>query len=263
MSDRTTGVCSTLPLERYLPLFDPDAFADVAFFRGLERIGYRQVLLGGTGAGDLPELAQAIKQETSLEVVLVPSGPASVTPHADLVVLPDVMNTDSHFARPFGSGAVSTALNVARHRLAYIPAAYFIMGESTARWYFDAFPVHDQKLICAYATYARMVGYRCLALDYEGSGPPVDLALLGRLAAIEGLSVVVSSAFSTDAAAEALAKGVHTVITPSDVYEEASDPLALAADYSARLLADRPRAAAPTRASARLRLHPEALDRAS
>src|SRR5690348_5322585 len=80
-------------LSPYLPMFDPDHFRDPAFFVELERIGYRQVLLGGTGAGDLPELVGAIKKATRLEVVLYPGGPGALAP-ADLVVLPDVMNSN-------------------------------------------------------------------------------------------------------------------------------------------------------------------------
>lgn len=63
--------------DRYLPLLDPDEFSDASFFRELDKMGYRQVLLGGTGAGDLPRLAEEIKRETRLTVVLYPAGPDS------------------------------------------------------------------------------------------------------------------------------------------------------------------------------------------
>ena len=222
--------------DRYLPLFDPDAFSDVEFYRGLEEIGYRQVLLGGTGAADLAGLVAAIRTETRLQVVLYPAGPDSVTA-ADLVVLPDVMNSNSHYARPFGSGAVATAMNIAARRLPYLPVAYFIMGNSTARWYFDAFLIHSHKIVLGYATYARMVGYRHLALDYEDPDLDCDPRLLHRLRQIEDMHILVSDEFSPATAIDALEHGAHTIITPSDVYEETADPLALAAKFHARLLA--------------------------
>jgi hypothetical protein len=106
-------------------------------------------------------------------VVLYPAGPDSLAP-ADVVLLPDVMNSNSHYARPFGSGSVSTAMQVARRGLNFVPLAYFIMGNSTARWYFDAFIVPSPKIILGYATYARMVGYRHLALDYEDPALAID-----------------------------------------------------------------------------------------
>lgn len=225
-----------MKLERYLPLLDPDTFSDVSFFIELARIGYRQVLLGGTGATDLRSLAQAIKRETDLKLVLVPAGPASVTPGVDLVVLPDVMNSNSHFGRPFGINAVATGANITRHGLPYLPVAYFVMGDSTAGWYFDAAPIRQPKLLWQYANYARMIGYRFLALDYEDPKIPVDPKLVTSLRSIAGLEIIVSDEVDAPGALQLLDLGVHTIITPSDVYEEASDPLALAAEMYATLL---------------------------
>lgn len=144
MPSSTLNPAHDFALARYLPLLDPDHFGDVAFFRELEAIGYRQVLVGGTGAGGTPRLVAQIRRETSLQVVLVPSGPAAVT-DADLVVLPDVMNTNSHFARPFGSGSVATANAAADLGVPFLPVAYFIMGDSTAAWYYEAFRLPSDK----------------------------------------------------------------------------------------------------------------------
>jgi heptaprenylglyceryl phosphate synthase len=220
---------------RYLPLLDPDNFADISFYRELERIGYRQVLLGGTGATDLSGLTMKLKEHTKLQVVLYPAGPDSIAP-ADVIVLPDVMNSNSHYARPFGSGSVATAMQVARRGLNFIPLAYFIMGNSTARWYFDAFLVPSHKIILGYATYARMVGYRYLALDYEDPQLAIDPALIAALKRIPGLDLVISDEFNPESARQALALGADTVITPSDVYEDAADPLKTAREFHDALL---------------------------
>jgi heptaprenylglyceryl phosphate synthase len=221
-------------LAPYLPMFDPDHFRDPAFFVELERIGYRQILLGGTGAGDLSELVSAIKRTTRLEVVLYPGGPGALA-DADLVVLPDVMNSNSHFARPFGSGSVATATNVLQRGLPFLPVAYFIMGTSTAGWYYDAFRLPSDKVLLAYASYARMVGYRYLALDYEDPNTNIKPELIAALRRIPDIRLVISDEFNPESAHEALALGADTLITPSDLYEEASDPLALAAQFYARL----------------------------
>ena len=220
----------------YLPLLDPEHFADLAFYRELEKIGYRQVLLGGTGASNLAEVVGQIKQHTSLKVVLYPAGPDSLAA-ADVVLLPDVMNSDSHYARPFGSGAVATAMNIVKRRLNFLPLAYFIMGESTARWYYDAFLIKKNKIIVGYAMYARMVGYRHLALDYEDPNLSIDPGLITALRAIEGLHLVVSDEFTPASAAQARALGIDTIITPSNIYEDATDPLSLAAEFHRVLLA--------------------------
>lgn len=221
--------------DRYLPLLDPDNFSDLAFYRELERIGYRQVLLGGTGSADLPGLTTRIRENTGLKVVLYPAGPDSLAP-ADLVLLPDVMNSNSHYARPFGSGSVATAMHVAQRGLSFIPLAYFIMGNSTARWYFDAFLVPSHKIILGYATYARMVGYRYLALDYEDPQLAIDPKLIAALRKIPDLHLVISDEFDPDTAARALELGAHTVITPSEIFEDASDPVQVAREFHDALL---------------------------
>ena len=225
----------TFTFDRYLPLLDPDHFSDIAFYQGLEQIGYRQVLLGGTGATNLAHLVRELKRHTTLKVVLYPAGPDSVAA-ADVVLLPDVMNSNSHYARPFGSGSVSTAMHIAQRGLNFLPLAYFIMGNSTARWYFDAFMVPKMKIIVGYALYARMVGYRVLALDYEDPALQIDPKLIAALRTIEGLQLVVSDEFTPASAAEALTLGIDTIITPSNIYEDAADPLALAAEFHRKLL---------------------------
>lgn len=219
----------------YVPLLDPDTFSDPAFYRELERIGYEQVLIGGTGSAGQAEVIRAIKRETSLSVVLYPSGPDAVC-EADLVILPDVMNSNSHFARPFGSGSVATAMNVLARGLPFLPIAYLILGNSTARWYFDAFTLPSVKVLMGYAAYARMVGYRYLALDYEDPKTPIDHKLVTGLRELTDLHLVVSDEFTPEAAAETLELGAQTVVTPSNLYENAADPLALAAEFHARLL---------------------------
>lgn len=225
----------TFTFDRYLPLLDPDHFSDIAFYQGLEQIGYRQVLLGGTGATNLAHLVRELKRHTTLKVVLYPAGPDSVAA-ADVVLLPDVMNSNSHYARPFGSGSVSTAMHIAQRGLNFLPLAYFIMGNSTARWYFDAFTVPKLKIIVGYALYARMVGYRVLALDYEDPALQIDPKLIAALRNIEGLQLVVSDEFTADSAAEAMSLGIDTIVTPSNIYEDAADPLALAAEFHRKLL---------------------------
>ncbi len=224
--------------DRYLPLFDPDKFLDVAFYQELEKIGYRQVLLGGTGAANLAGLVAELKAQTNLQVCLYPAGPDSVAP-ADVVIMPDVMNSNSHYARPCGSGSVATAMNIRRQGLNYVPVAYLIMGNSTARWYFDAYLLPSNKILLGYANYAHMVGYPYLALDYEDPKIDIDGRLIAALKQIGDMRLVVSDEFTPETAAEALRMGADTVITPSDVYEEAGgliEALELARVFYDRLL---------------------------
>ncbi|MCS6899537.1 MAG: geranylgeranylglyceryl/heptaprenylglyceryl phosphate synthase [Myxococcales bacterium] len=213
-------------LPRYLPLIDPDHFHDLAFYRELEDTGVEAVLLGGTGSAYLRDVAAMVRAHTQMRIVLYPAGPDSVCP-VDLVLMPDVMNSNSHFARPFGSGSVATAIAIAKQGLAYLPVAYFILGDSTARWYFDAFPINSDKLIIGYCTYAKMVGYRHIALDCEDPKRQIDLGLVRKIKQATGLHLTVSDEITPEQLRELLISGVDTVVTPSNLLETADDPIAL------------------------------------
>lgn len=223
-------------LPRFLPLLDPDHFHDHEFYRELESVGVEAVLLGGTGSAHLREVAAMVRRDTKLRTILYPSGPDAVCP-ADLVLLPDVMNSNSHFARPFGSGSVATAMAIVKQNLAYLPVAYFIFGESTAKWYFDAFHIASEKLIMGYCMYAKMVGYRHIALDYEDPERQIEFDLVSRIKARTGMHLTISDEVDAEGLADLLRHGADTVVTPSDVLEQASDPIALVREYQRAALA--------------------------
>jgi heptaprenylglyceryl phosphate synthase len=229
-----TTEAPTLP--RFLPLIDPDHFSDLAFYRELATIGYRQILLGGTGSEALPRMAQAIRAETDLAVVLYPAGPDAVCA-ADLIVLPDVMNSGAAHARPFGPAAVATALAAARTGSPYLAVAYFIQAESTACRYFEADPIRCEATLADHCRYAQMVGYHHIALDYEGPDD-VEIGAVRRIKeSAPGCWLTVSDEVSPARARLLAEHGVDTVILPSDLLEAANDPLALADAYHRELLA--------------------------
>ncbi len=222
-------------LPPYLPLIDPDHFREPSFFQELEAIGYRQVLLGGTGGARMREPLDIVRARTYLQVVIHPSSPGEVLP-ADLVILPVVMNSNSHYVRPFGSGSVMCALAVAEQNLPFLPVAYFVLGESTARWYADAFIVRSKKIIMAYAIYAAMTGYDHILLDYEDPNIQIDWALVTELKRLSAIHVIVTDEFDPETARVGRSKGIDTIITPSNILEQASNPLGLARDFHAALL---------------------------
>jgi heptaprenylglyceryl phosphate synthase len=234
---RSRALASATPLSRFSLLLDPDHFGDVAFFRELEAMGYGDVLLGGTGSHRLPALVAEIRRTTSLRVIVYPSGPDAVC-EADLIVLPDIMNSRAPHARPFGPGAVMTALAIARTGCPWLSAAHFIQGQSTARWFYDAEPILDPGLLAHHCRYAEMVGYRNIALDYEDPATQVDIETIVRIKrSAPRCHLTVSDEASPMRALELSLHGVDTVILPSNVLEDAADPLALAQEYCARLLA--------------------------
>lgn len=224
------------PLSRFSLLVDPDHFSDVAFFAELHAIGYADVLLGGTGTHRLPALVAEIRRTTDLRVIVYPSGPDAVC-EADLLLVPDVMNSRAPHARPFGPGAVMTALAIARTGCPWLAVAHFIQGQSTARWFYDAEPIHDPGLLAHHCRYAEMIGYRHIALDYEDPATQVETETILRIKqSAPRCHLTVSDEVSPTRAHELAQHGVDTVILPSNVLEQAADPLALAHRYHARLL---------------------------
>lgn len=225
------------PLSRFSLLVDPDHFGDVAFFAELRAIGFTDVLLGGTGCNRLPAMVAEIRRTTDLRVILYPAGPDAVC-EADVVVLPDIMNSRAHHARPFGPGAVTTAMAVARLGCPWLSVAHFIQGQSTARWFYDAEPIRDPALLAHHCRYAEMVGYRNLALDYEDPGTQIETDTVVRIKrAAPRCHLTVSDEVTPSRAVELAQHGVDTVILPSNVLEAAADPLALAHRYHARMFA--------------------------
>lgn len=223
------------PLSRFSLLLDPDHFGDVAFFTELREMGYADVLLGGTGCHRLPALVAEIRRATDLRVILYPSGPDAVC-EADLLVMPDIMNSRAPHARPFGPGAVMTALAIARTGCPWLSVAHFIQGQSTARWFYEAEPIRDDGLLAHHCRYAEMVGYRNIALDYEDPTTQVDTETIVRIKkSVPRCHLTVSDEVSPMRAYELAQHGVDTVILPSNVLEAAADPLALAHRYRTRL----------------------------
>jgi heptaprenylglyceryl phosphate synthase len=224
-------------LPRYLPLVDPDHFADdEGFFRQLEEIGYRTIMLGGTGGVRLADAVRLIRRTTRLQIVTHPSSPGDVCP-VDLLLFPAVMNSNSHYTRPFGSGSVACALAVADMQIPYLPVAYFVLGESTARWYSDAFLVRSKKIILSYCIYATMMGYRHVFLDYEDPDLDIDPSLITLIKQRSNALILCSDEFTPDGARRALDLGTDVIVTPSNLYEQANDPIALAREFYDALLA--------------------------
>ncbi|HWB76214.1 MAG TPA: hypothetical protein VG755_14690 [Nannocystaceae bacterium] len=232
-------------LERVLPLVDPEAFDELAFFRELEGLGCRQVLLGGTGSAKLRELVPQIRAHTSLRVVLYPSGPDAVCA-ADLIVLPEIMNSTAPHARPFGPAAVMTAAAVAKTGSPWLPVAHFIQGDSTARWYYGAEPLRDTLLV-AHCGYAAMIGYRDIALDYEDPRVHVEPELIAAIKrAAPSCRLTISDDVEPEAAQNLFEHGLDTLIVPSNVLENASAPLQLLRRYLAKDQPPKPLQNVPT-----------------
>ena len=227
---------TTVQLPKYLPLFDPDSFGEVSFYKEIEKIGYKQILLGGTGNGAMKRAIEAIHLHTNLSVTIIPSGPGDIFP-TELVFLVAIMNSNSHYFRPFGSGSVACGVEIAQQSIPFIPVAYFIMGDSTARWYTDADLIPNNKILLSYCQHTQMLGYKWLLLDYEGSSSIMNLELIKKIKKYTQINLMIINEFTPETALQAIDAGIDTAITASDIYEEAQNSIQLAREFYDNLIA--------------------------
>ena len=118
------------------------------------------------------------------------------------------MNSNSHYTRPFGSGAVACAMATAELDLPFVPVAYFVLGDSTARWYSDAFLIRSRKLIVGYCIYAHMTGYEWVFLDYEDPDLQIDPSLIDAIRQSAKVKLIVSDEFTPESARALRQRGV-------------------------------------------------------
>ncbi|WP_048055312.1 geranylgeranylglyceryl/heptaprenylglyceryl phosphate synthase [Pyrococcus sp. NA2] len=140
-----------------------------------EEIGIDAIMVGGsTGAeGEiLDDVVKAIKENSSLPVILFPGSHVGVSKYADAIFFMSLLNSRNPF---FITGAQALgAFTVKKYGIEPIPMAYIIVepGE-TVGWVGDAKPIprHKPKLAAAYALAGQYLGMRLVYLE-AGSGAP-------------------------------------------------------------------------------------------
>lgn len=227
---------TTIELPKYLPLFDPENFREASFYKEVEKIGYKQIILGGTGNATMKKVIEDIHLYTNLSVTILPSSPGDIFP-TELVFLVAIMNSNSHYFRPFGSGSVACGVEISQQGIPFIPVAYFIMGDSTARWYTDADLIPNNKILLSYCQHTQMLGYKWLLLDYESNSSSISVELIKKIKKQTQINLMIINEFTPETALQAINAGVDTAITASDIYEEAHNPIQLAREFYDNLIA--------------------------
>ena len=140
-----------------------------------ENVGVDAIMVGGsTGAEGnvLDDVVKAIKESSSLPVILFPGSHGGISKYADAIFFMSLLNSRNPF---FITGAQALgAFTVKKFGLEPIPMAYIIVepGE-TAGWVGDAKPIprHKPKIAAAYALAGQYLGMRLVYLE-AGSGAP-------------------------------------------------------------------------------------------
>ncbi|CUX78248.1 phosphoglycerol geranylgeranyltransferase [Thermococcus chitonophagus] len=151
----------------------PDEASKIA--KLCEEVGVDAIMVGGsTGAEGniLDEVVRAIKESSSLPVILFPGSHGGISKYADAIFFMSLLNSRNPF---FITGAQALgAFTVKKFGLEPIPMAYIIIepGE-TVGWVGDAKPIprHKPKIAAAYALAGQYLGMRLIYLE-AGSGAP-------------------------------------------------------------------------------------------
>ncbi len=191
-----------------------------------EKVGVDAVMVGGsTGAeGEvLDEVVKAIKESSSLPVILFPGSHGGITKYADAIFFMSLLNSRNPF---FITGAQALgAFTVKRYGIEPIPMAYLIIepGE-TVGWVGDAKPIprHKPKIAAAYALAGQYLGMRLVYLE-AGSGAPehVPNEMIRVVKSVIDVPLIVGGGIRTYEDAKEVAQSGADIIVTGTAIEKA------------------------------------------
>ncbi len=191
-----------------------------------EEVGVDAIMVGGsTGAeGEvLDEVVKAIKESSSLPVILFPGSHGGITKYADAIFFMSLLNSRNPF---FITGAQALgAFTVKRYGIEPIPMAYLIIepGE-TVGWVGDAKPIprHKPKIAAAYALAGQYLGMRLVYLE-AGSGAPkhVPNEMIRVVKSVIDVPLIVGGGIRTYEDAREVAQSGADIIVTGTAIEKA------------------------------------------
>ncbi len=218
----------------HLTLIDPDESSPEEagrLARMAEEAGTDAFLVGGSiGVHEpgLSEAVRAIKEETSLPVILFPGNINGLTGEADAVLFTYMMNSDDPY---YITGAqMQASIVVLRLGLEPIPTSYIIVGYGGAAGYVGRakpVPYDKPEIAAAYVLASGMMGAKMAYLE-AGSGaprpvPPEAVALSRKMLSKAGLDtriIVGGGVRSRETAAQLAKAGAHILVTGNIIEED-------------------------------------------
>ncbi|WP_081482818.1 geranylgeranylglyceryl/heptaprenylglyceryl phosphate synthase [Pyrococcus sp. ST04] len=184
-----------------------------------EEVGVDAIMVGGsTGAeGDvLDSVVKAIKEGTSLPVILFPGSHGGISKYADAIFFMSLLNSRNPF---FITGAQALgAFTVKKFGLEPISMAYIIVepGE-TVGWVGDAKPIprHKPKIAAAYALAGQYLGMRLVYLEAGSGAPePVPAEMVKIVRSAIDIPLIVGGGIRSGEQAKRLVKaGADIIVT--------------------------------------------------
>ncbi|AHF80479.1 geranylgeranylglyceryl/heptaprenylglyceryl phosphate synthase [Thermococcus paralvinellae] len=191
-----------------------------------EEVGVDAIMVGGsTGAeGEvLDSVVRAIKESSSLPVILFPGSHGGISKYADAIFFMSLLNSRNPF---FITGAQALgAFTVKRYCIEPIPMAYLIIepGE-TVGWVGDAKPIprHKPKIAAAYALAGQYLGMRLVYLE-AGSGAPehVPNRMIRVVKSVIDVPLIVGGGIRTYEDAREVAQSGADIIVTGTAIEKA------------------------------------------
>ncbi|ANF21901.1 geranylgeranylglyceryl/heptaprenylglyceryl phosphate synthase [Thermococcus piezophilus] len=192
-----------------------------------EEVGVDAIMIGGsTGAeGDvLDSVVRAIKESSSLPVILFPGSHGGINKYADAIFFMSLLNSRNPF---FITGAQALgAFQVKRYRIEPIPMAYLIIepGE-TVGWVGDAKPIprHKPKIAAAYALAGQYLGMRLVYLEAGSGAPePVPPEMIAVVKKVIDVPLIVGGGIRSGEQAKTAVKAGADIIVTGTAIEKAN-----------------------------------------
>lgn len=216
----------------FFVLLDPDSGpADSVIDSGLKaaRHGADAILLGGSFVGNpaFTPIAQALKRETQVPVILFPGGCSHISPGLDAILFTSLISGRN--PQFLIDEQVRGAVLVRGLRMEAIPTAYMLIesGRTTAVEYIsNTRPIPSDKpaIAAAHAMAAELMGQRWVYLE-AGSGAlnAVPAPVVAAVRASVGLKVIVGGGIRTpEQARERVEAGAHAIVV-GNLFEKHND----------------------------------------
>jgi phosphoglycerol geranylgeranyltransferase len=212
----------------HLALVDPEKFPGnlSSIIRNLEGNGTTAIMVGGStvrSALQLDKAVKAIRDASSLPVILFPNGAAGISRFAHAIFFMSLLNSSNP---QFIIGAqILGAPAVERFNLEPIPLGYLVVGESQSAvstiGKAKKIPYSKADLAVAYALAAQYLGMRFVYLE-AGSGAErsVDPRMVARISEKVDIPIIVGGGIKTPIQAERLVKAGASIIVTGTVLEQ-------------------------------------------
>jgi phosphoglycerol geranylgeranyltransferase len=189
-----------------------------------ERCGVSGILVGGSTAIDqidLDKITRAIKNVTSLPVILFPGNITGICPSADAALFSSLLNSEESYfiiqAQTLG------ALLIKKYRLEPIPMGYIVIGQGGTIGFIGkarGIPYDKPNIVAMYALAAKYMGMRFIYLE-AGSGVtshvPIEMISAARNV-FDGI-IIVGGGIRSPIDAKAIAEAGADIIVVSTLLE--------------------------------------------